>query len=57
MFDVRFGILKIKNFNNNMNHPEFSKTENSGFFYVKNTFLTVYALFLAALERRAGDIF
>jgi hypothetical protein len=41
----------------NINHPEFSNIENSGFFMLKNVFITVYALFLATLERRAGRYF
>jgi hypothetical protein len=40
-----------------MNHPEFPNTENSGFFVPKYVFLTVYALFLAALERRTRRYF
>jgi hypothetical protein len=43
--------------NENMNHPEFSNIENSGFFVPKYAFITVYALFLAALGRRAKRYF
>jgi hypothetical protein len=40
-----------------MNHPEFYMLENSGFFMLKMPFMTVYALFLAALENRAAYFF
>jgi hypothetical protein len=42
----------------NMNHPEFSnKKIRDDFFMSKYNYRTVYALFLASLENRAGGIF
>jgi hypothetical protein len=40
-----------------MNHPEFPNKRIRDFLYPKITFITLYALFLAMLERRAGRDF